>query len=156
MLDNSLRGALRVITVVELEEIVALSHDLRSILPRRNFNWNLAHPINPLSAQSKLSTQYQPQPAINAQSIWWELSAGNFVLEKNITIHRCLKEWSDSWFLNSVSRTKILKSIFVPSCRSPGSSPGRRRQLWIEMADNKVSPLHYQQLHCHCSQYYTL
>ena len=32
------RGALKVITVVELEEIVALSHDLRSILPRRNFN----------------------------------------------------------------------------------------------------------------------
>ena len=36
---------------------------------------------------------------------------------------------------------------FSPSLSSPLAG---RRQLWIEMADNKVSPLHYQEPHCHC------
>ena len=150
MLDNSLRGALQVITVVELEEIVALSHDLRSILPRRNFNWNLAHPINPLSAQSKLSTQYQPQPAINAQSMMGTQCKQFSCWRKPADVSK-----DDLILLNSVKQ-KYWNQFIVPSCRSPGSPPGRRRQLWIEMADNKVSPPYYQQLHCHCSLYYTL
>ena len=37
----------------------------------------------------------------------------------------------------------------LPRFPPPSPPPASRRQLWIEMADNKVSPLHYQGLHCY-------
>ena len=76
-----------------------------------------------------LSTHYQPranyQHNINHNQLsthnqWWELSASNFRVGRKYYNSHMFQRMI--WFLNSsVSRTKILKSIFVPSCRSPGS-----------------------------------
>ena len=104
-----------------------------------------------------------PSRVVSSSFMYLFLGLGFSILVKTIAITAVKRDYNINLFLKEHQDSGGSKRwwgpfqdyffLFVPLPPAALPLAARRRQLWIEMADNKVSPLYYYKLHCHTAHY---